>query len=85
MIEGDFQVFEGKWSIEEMNNESQEVIKSSAEQEFQTVLSYAVDVKPKLWLPVSLVEGRLCREIKVNLLSVKRQAQKVIQSELHSC
>lgn len=30
-------------------------------QEFHTTLSYVVDVEPKLWLPVRLVEGRLCR------------------------
>ena len=45
-------------------------------QEFQTTLSYVVDVEPKLWLPVRLVEGRLCREIKVNLSCVRVEAQK---------
>ena len=48
---------------------------SLVDQEFQTTLSYVVDVEPKLWLPVRLVEGRLCREIKVNLSCVRAEAQ----------
>ncbi|KAF9593084.1 hypothetical protein IFM89_020148 [Coptis chinensis] len=85
MIDGDFEIFEGKWSVEETNCESQEVINSSVEQEFQTTLSYVVDVKPKLWLPVGLVEGRLCKEIKLNLLCIRQQAQKAIHEEVHTC
>ncbi|KAL6998847.1 hypothetical protein U1Q18_000015 [Sarracenia purpurea var. burkii] len=30
-------------------------------QEFYTTLLYVVDVEPKLWLPVRLVEGRLSK------------------------
>lgn len=41
-----------------------------------TLLRYVVDVKPKLWLPVRLVEGRLCNNIKINLASIRRYAQK---------
>lgn len=40
-----------------------------------SIVSYAVEVEPKVWLPVSLIEGRLCQEIKTNLLSVKRAAE----------
>lgn len=76
MIEGDFQVFEGKWSIEEIDKDSSEVTETCVRQDFQTILSYVVDVKPKLWLPVGLVEGRLCREIRINLVCIKQQAQK---------
>ena len=42
-----------------------------------------MDVKPKMWLPVRLVEGRLCNEIKTNLLSVRDAAQKVIENVIH--
>lgn len=45
-------------------------------QEVNTTLSYVVDVKPKMWLPVRLIEGRLCREIKTNLISIRGEAQK---------
>ncbi|KAF3546707.1 hypothetical protein DY000_02003359 [Brassica cretica] len=47
--------------------------------DFPTTLAYTVDVKPKMWLPVRLVEGRLCKEIKTNLLSIRDTAQKVIE------
>ncbi|XP_058754139.1 uncharacterized protein LOC131627319 [Vicia villosa] len=73
MIEGDFQLFEGKWSI------SQLFISGSDEspiREISTTLTYIVDVKPKMWLPVGLIEGRLCKEIKKNLIAVRGEAQK---------
>lgn len=47
-------------------------------QTFQTSLSYSVDVKPKMWLPVHLIEGRICREIKINLTSIREEAKRVI-------
>jgi len=44
-------------------------------QEFQTTLFYEVELEPKLWLPVHLVEGRICKEIKTNLCSIRQEAQ----------
>lgn len=82
MIEGDFQVFEGKWSIEQLNIGAYEDSSPTNGQEFQTTLSYMVDVKPKLWLPVRLVEGRLCNEITMNLLCIREQALKVNSNSL---
>lgn len=79
MIEGDFQVFEGRWSIEQYSKEESEGSESSPDQEFNTTLLYMVDVKPKMWLPVGLVEGRLCKEIKTNLSCIREEAQKAIQ------
>lgn len=76
MIEGDFQVFEGKWSIEECSTGRLEQSGPVASQDSRTTLSYVVDVKPKMWLPVRLVEGRLCREIKMNLSCIREEAQK---------
>lgn len=74
MIKGDFQLFEGKWSIEQYNVERSEDGDSWVSEEFNTTLSYVVDVKPKMWLPVGLVEGRLCREIKMNLSCIRDEA-----------
>lgn len=82
MIEGDFQVFEGKWSIEQLNIGAYEDSSPTNGQEFQTTLSYIVDIKPKLWLPVRLVEGRLCNEITMNLLCIREQALKVNSNSL---
>ena len=56
----------------------------SETQEISTTLSYTVDVKPKLWLPIRLIEGRLCQEIKVNLLSIRDEAQKATHRALNA-
>ncbi|XP_009600979.1 uncharacterized protein LOC107822934 [Nicotiana tabacum] len=77
MMEGDFYLFEGKWSIEQCNTGSVNKHDSSVGQPFHTTLFYIVDVEPKLWLPVRVIEGRLCKEIKTNLQSVREEAQKV--------
>ncbi|KAL9430479.1 hypothetical protein AB3S75_025800 [Citrus x aurantiifolia] len=84
MIEGDFQLFEGKWSIAQFNGGKFEDSESLLSQKFQTTLSYSVDVRPKLWLPVRLVEGRLCNEIKTNLSCIREAAKKLINEALHA-
>lgn len=79
MIEGDFQLFQGKWSVEQITTGEYDVADSIIGQEFHTNLSYVVDVEPKVWLPVHLVQGRLCREIKMNLLCIKEAAERAIE------
>ncbi|XP_020268166.1 uncharacterized protein LOC109843628 [Asparagus officinalis] len=74
MVEGDFQTFEGRWSIEQIDSS---MCKEGARQEFQTTISYVVELEPKLWLPVRLLEGRLCKEVKNNLVCVREEAQRV--------
>ncbi|KAH9613738.1 hypothetical protein KSS87_013362 [Heliosperma pusillum] len=77
MVEGDFEIFEGKWSIEEYNAEELDDSQVSAlleGREHGTILSYSVEVKPKPWLPVGLIEDRLCKEIKTNLCCVREEA-----------
>ncbi|KAJ3672535.1 hypothetical protein LUZ60_007256 [Juncus effusus] len=69
MVEGDFKIFKGQWSIEQVNDDF--------EGEFQTKLSYMVELEPKLMVPVRLIEGRLCREVKTNLLSIREEAQRL--------
>ncbi|CAN1293062.1 hypothetical protein LINPERPRIM_LOCUS21867 [Linum perenne] len=78
MTEGDFQFFQGKWSIEQVGKLYLfgRIVK--------TTLSYSVDIKPKLWLPVHLIEGRICSEIKMNLTCIREEAQKMIRETLHS-
>lgn len=48
--------------------------------EFETTLLYVVHVKPKVWLPVRLVEGRLCNEIRTNLSCIREEAEKAFQN-----
>ncbi|KAI3839206.1 hypothetical protein MKX03_032836 [Papaver bracteatum] len=91
MVEGDFQTFEGKWSIEETYTERYESSNEAegVEKDFEktTTLSYVVDVKPKMWLPVRLVEGRLCREVQLNLSCIREEAMKdtVLKTTLPTC
>ncbi|XWS76758.1 hypothetical protein CRYUN_Cryun01aG0205000 [Craigia yunnanensis] len=80
MVEGDFSRFEGTWLIEQFNKGKCEGDQAFLGQEFQTTLSYLVDVKPKMWLPVRLVEGRLSSEIKTNLSCIREEAKRVISA-----
>lgn len=73
MVQGDFEIFQGKWSILQQHDDQDEML---------TTLSYLVDVKPKLWLPVQLVEARLCKEIKLNLACIRQQAHKQLANTL---
>ncbi|KAL5981735.1 hypothetical protein ACLOJK_015798 [Asimina triloba] len=82
MVEGDFQTFEGKWSITQADIGHTENRDLTKQKEFQTVLQYIVHVEPKLWLPVGLVEGRLCKEIEVNLVCIREEAQRQVLSAL---
>ncbi|XP_016649492.1 PREDICTED: uncharacterized protein LOC103327240 isoform X2 [Prunus mume] len=79
MVEGDFEIFQGKWSLQQLNREIS-CDDSLIEQQMHTTLSYLVDVKPKLWLPIRLVEGRLCKEIKINLACIREEALKLNHS-----
>ncbi|XP_044978627.1 uncharacterized protein LOC123445669 isoform X2 [Hordeum vulgare subsp. vulgare] len=77
MVEGDFKVFEGKWSVHEVDGTTDKGGEISAGQEFQTTLSYVVELEPKLWVPVRLLEGRICKEIKTNLVCIREEAERV--------
>lgn len=57
----------------------------SAGQEFESILWYEVDVEPKMWLPVGLVEGRLCKEIELNLTCIRDEAHRVVLEALGAC
>ncbi|KAF7026454.1 hypothetical protein CFC21_038564 [Triticum aestivum] len=76
MVDGDFKVFQGKWSVQEVDDAT-EGGEISSGQEFQTTLSYVVELEPKLWVPVRLLEGRICKEIKTNLICIREEAEKV--------
>ncbi|KAA3458847.1 Polyketide_cyc domain-containing protein [Gossypium australe] len=62
------------------NKRKYEGEEASLGEEFQTTLWYLVDLKPKIWLPVRLVENRLSIEIKTNLLSIREEAERVISA-----
>lgn len=84
MVEGDFETFQGRWSIVQYDAEMVEAAQAfdilegqdfQSTQEFQSTLFYEVELEPKLWLPVRLVEGRICKEIKMNLSSIRHESQ----------
>ncbi|VAH86327.1 unnamed protein product [Triticum turgidum subsp. durum] len=77
MVDGDFKVFQGKWSVHEVDGATDEGAEVSSGQEFQTTLSYVVELEPKLWVPVRLLEGRICKEIKTNLICIREEAERI--------
>lgn len=50
IVDGDFKVFVGKWSIQEIDATTDEGGEISAGQECQTTLSYVVELEPNLWV-----------------------------------
>uniref|UniRef100_A0A453GW23 Uncharacterized protein n=1 Tax=Aegilops tauschii subsp. strangulata TaxID=200361 RepID=A0A453GW23_AEGTS len=46
-------------------------------QEFWSRLSDVVELEPKLWVPVRLLEGRICKEMKTNLVCIREEAERV--------
>jgi hypothetical protein len=75
-------LFQQQW-VMQSNSGRNEDNDSLVGQKLYTTLSYLVDVKPKLWLPVQLVEGRLCKEIKMNLVCIREEAQRAAHNTLH--
>ncbi|KAG8488836.1 hypothetical protein CXB51_016891 [Gossypium anomalum] len=63
--------------LSKFNKRKYEGEEASLGEEFQTTLWYLVDLKPKIWLPVRLVENRLSMEIKTNLLSIREEAERL--------
>eukprot|EP00250_Pteridium_aquilinum_P016190 c22991_g1_i1 orf=98-943(+) len=85
MIEGDFQIFKGTWKMEQESNDSLDGVAATGQSsKLQTVLTYVLDVQPKVWLPVGLVEGILSREIQNNLVCVRNEVLRV-NSSLTAC
>lgn len=72
-VEGDFQVFKGTWRMLEKSLESNDAI-------VETYLSYILEVQPKRWMPVALIEGVLGQEITCNLISVRNVALRIHNS-----
>lgn len=76
MIEGDFQIFKGTWQMEQESNDGLKTT-DVADLSRRTVLTYVLDVQPKIWLPVGLVEGILSKEIQNNLVCIRDQVIRI--------
>ncbi|MFM6182028.1 MAG: SRPBCC family protein [Dolichospermum sp.] len=67
MIEGDFKAFSGTWCLEPYN----------LNQEQGTILSYTIQVWPKLTMPISIIERRLSKDLQTNLIAIRQRALEV--------
>lgn len=66
MVEGDFQAFQGVWRIQ-----------PGLAGGDTTHLSYALFVRPQVWLPVKLIQSRIEGEVANNLTAVRRYAEQL--------
>ena len=62
--EGDFLHYQGVWRMQELPNCAPPGKKA-------TRLTYAVEIQPKGFLPVSLIEARIASDLKTNLQAIK--------------
>jgi len=72
-VEGDFQVFKGTWRMHQVHSDRSSK-SPSAKKNVETHLSYILEVQPKHWIPVALIEGVVCHEVICNLNSVRSVA-----------
>ncbi len=64
MVEGDFKEYSGSWQLQACaNNQS------------TTNLCYSLKVHPKRLIPVGIIEQRLSKGLKVNLLAIKKHVE----------
>jgi ribosome-associated toxin RatA of RatAB toxin-antitoxin module len=63
MVEGDFKSFGGSWNLTSVNDSSS----------LQTHLCYILEVTPKRTMPVGLIEGRIRKDLPVNLLAIRQR------------
>eukprot|EP00595_Chromulina_sp_UTEXLB2642_P000525 CAMPEP_0196762952 /NCGR_PEP_ID=MMETSP1095-20130614/3118_1 /TAXON_ID=96789 ORGANISM="Chromulina nebulosa, Strain UTEXLB2642" /NCGR_SAMPLE_ID=MMETSP1095 /ASSEMBLY_ACC=CAM_ASM_000446 /LENGTH=468 /DNA_ID=CAMNT_0042115119 /DNA_START=414 /DNA_END=1816 /DNA_ORIENTATION=+ len=77
--EGDFDHYQGLWRMQELPYCAPEGMSA-------TRLTYAVEIKPKGFLPVSLIESRIASDLKANLESIRKfvEKNKVIKSNVNT-
>ncbi|NES99285.1 MAG: cyclase [Sphaerospermopsis sp. SIO1G2] len=69
MVEGDFKGFSGQWCLEPYS--------LNFEQGPGTILSYTIQVWPKLTMPISIIEKRLSKDLQANLLAIRQRASEL--------
>ncbi|MFK0734189.1 MAG: SRPBCC family protein [Gloeotrichia echinulata GP01] len=70
MVEGDFKGFTGSWCLEPY----------SLVELMGTNLCYTIQVWPKLTMPVAIIEPRLTKDIRSNLLAIYHRVQMIISN-----
>ncbi|WP_373527177.1 SRPBCC family protein [Nostoc sp.] len=65
MVEGDFKGFSGSWCLEPY----------SLGEYIGTNLCYTIQVWPKLTMPVAIIENRLSKDLRLNLLAIHQRVE----------
>ncbi|MEH2063071.1 MAG: SRPBCC family protein [Nostoc sp.] len=71
MVEGDFKGFSGSWCLEPY----------SFGEYIGTNLSYTIQVWPKLTMPVGIIENRLGKDLRLNLLAIHQRVEELASKE----
>ncbi|QLE41476.1 cyclase [Nostoc sp. C052] len=71
MVEGDFKGFSGSWCLEPY----------SFGEYIGTNLSYTIQVWPKLTMPVGIIENRLSKDLRLNLLAIHQRVEELASKE----
>ncbi|MCL6755342.1 SRPBCC family protein [Nostoc sp. CCCryo 231-06] len=71
MVEGDFKGFSGSWCLEPY----------SIGEYVGTNLCYTIQVWPKLTMPVGIIENRLSKDLRSNLLAIHQRVEELASKE----
>ena len=71
MVEGDFKGFSGSWCLEPY----------SLGEYIGTNLCYTIQVWPKLTMPVGIIENRLSKDLRLNLLAIYQRVEELASKE----
>ncbi|MEA5600586.1 SRPBCC family protein [Nostoc sp. UHCC 0252] len=71
MVEGDFKGFSGSWCLEPC----------SLGEYVGTNLCYTIQVWPKLTMPVGIIENRLSKDLRLNLVAIHQRVEQLASKE----
>ncbi|MEH2013698.1 SRPBCC family protein [Nostoc sp.] len=71
MVEGDFKGFSGSWCLEPY----------TLGEYVGTNLCYTIQVWPKLTMPVGIIENRLSKDLRLNLLAIYQRVEELASKE----
>ncbi|MEJ6480486.1 SRPBCC family protein [Nostoc punctiforme UO1] len=73
MVEGDFKGFSGSWCLEPY----------SLGEYIGTNLCYTIQVWPKLTMPVGIIENRLSKDLRLNLVAIHQRVEELASKQPH--
>ncbi|ACC81315.1 SRPBCC family protein [Nostoc punctiforme] len=71
MVEGDFKGFSGSWCLEPY----------SLGEYIGTNLCYTIQVWPKLTMPVGIIENRLSKDLRLNLVAIHQRVEELANKQ----